>query len=70
MAVRERLPVRGRGRGVGMYRSVVCCTKGMETDAQAGLERECQWDSYRVSKGNRSGVERKGGGEWKWVGKP
>lgn len=57
MAVRERLPVRGRGRGVGMYRSVVCYRKGMETDAQAGLERECQWDWYEVAKGNGSGVE-------------
>ena len=53
-----------------MYRSVVCYRKGMETDAQAGLERECQWDWYEVAKGNGSGVERKGGGEWRWVGKP
>jgi len=53
-----------------MYRSVVCYRKGMETDAQAGLERECPWDWYEVAKGNGSGVERKGGGEWKWVGKP
>ena len=46
MAVRERLPVRGRGRGVGMYR------------------KDCL-----LQKGNGSGVERKGGGEWRWVGK-
>ena len=69
MAMRERLPVGGRRRGVGMYRRIVCYRKGMETDAQAGLERECQWDWYEVAKGNGSGVERKGGGEWKWVGK-
>ena len=49
---------------------IVCYRKGMETDAQAGLERECQWDWYQVANGNGSGVERKGGGEWKWVGKP
>ena len=66
MAVRERLPVRGRGRGVGMYRRIVCYRKGMETDAQAGLERECPWDWYEATKGNGSGVERKGGGEWRW----
>ena len=42
----------------------------METDAHAELEREGLWDCYEVAKGNGSGVERKGGGEWKWVGKP
>ena len=41
----------------------------METYAHAELKRECPWDWYRVSKGNGSGVERKGGGEWRWVGK-
>ena len=49
---------------------IVCYRKGLETDAQAGLERECPWDWYEVAKGNGSGVERKGGGEWRWVGKP
>ena len=48
---------------------IVCYRKGMETDAHAELERECLWDCYEVAKGNGSGVERKGGGEWKWVGK-
>ena len=48
---------------------IVCYRKGMETDAQGGLERECQWDWYQATKGNGSGVERKGGGEWRWVGK-
>ena len=48
---------------------IVCYRKGMETDAHAELERECLWDCYEVAKGNGSGVERKGGGEWRWVGK-
>ena len=53
-----------------MYRKGCLLQKGMETDAQAELERECLWDCYEVAKGNGSGVERKGGGEWRWVGKP
>ena len=45
---------------------VVCCKEGLETDADGGLERGWKWDCYEVAKGNRSGMERKGGGEKKW----